>query len=35
MVFIFIDRWCDGAGESKLSTVYVLTEDALIQGRGR
>jgi len=33
MFCMYIDRGCVGTGESKLNSVWVLTEGALVQGR--
>jgi len=33
MFFMCIDRGCVGTGESKLFSLCVLTEGALVQGR--
>jgi len=33
MFCMYIDRGCVGTGESKLYSVCVLTEGALVQGR--
>jgi len=33
MFCMYIDRGCVGTGESKLSSVRVMTEGALVQGR--
>jgi len=35
MFCMFTDRGCVGTGESKLCSVCVLTEGALVQGRVR
>jgi len=34
MLFMCIDKGCVGTGERKLCSVCVLTEGALLQGRG-
>jgi len=34
MFCMYIDRGCVGTGESKLCFVRILTEGALVQGRG-